>query len=129
MKALFDAIFVKYLASTLPTLLTALYNTIADDEAEFPYAVVQVVNGNANDFASGEHFTEDWLIQFNLFEKGPNMSALLTVLTALTGTFDSCTLVVAGYDFLSCRREGILQGWVEKVWGINVTYRIKARAL
>ena len=127
MKALFDAIFVKYAASTLSNFLTALYNTEADDRAEFPYAVLQVVNGKTDEFASGEHYTEDWLIQFNLFDKSADMSALLEAYAALTTAFDSCMLVIAGQTFLSCRREGTLQTRVEDVWQINVTYRVKVR--
>ena len=129
MKALYDAIFVKYAASTLPNLLTVLYNTEADANAQFPYAVVQVVSGVPGDFASGENFTENWLVQFNLFQRGPNMTDLLIVFSALIAAFDSATLAVSGYNFLSCRREGVLQTKEEGVWGINVTYRIKARVL
>lgn len=129
MKALFDAIFAKYAASVLPTLLTKLYNTEADADAQFPYAVLQLVVGGADDFATGEHFTEDWLIQFNLFEKGPNMVALLAAYAALLDAFDSKTLTVAGYQFLSCRRPpgSTLQTKVEGVWQITVTYRVKVR--
>ncbi len=128
MKNLYDAIFVKYAASDVPNTLTKLYNTEADEDAEFPYAVLQVVSGAADDFASGEHYTENWLIQFNLFERGPNMTLLLTALAALVTAFDSCTLAVSGYQFLSCRRVNILQTKVEGVWQINVSFRIKLRS-
>lgn len=129
MKALFDAIFAKYAASVMPTLLTELYNTEADANAEFPYAVLQVVSGVTADFASSEHYTENWLVQFNLFEKGANMSALLDAFAALISTFDSVVLTVAGFHFLSCRREGTLQTRVEGVWQINTTFRIKLRKI
>lgn len=129
MKALFDAIFAKYAASALPNLLTKLYNTEAEPNAEFPYAVLQMVVGSADDYASGESFTDNWLVQFNLFEKGPNMSALLDAYAALTTAFDSATLEVAGYNFLSCRRPpgSTLQTKIEGVWQITVQYRIKVR--
>lgn len=128
MKALYDAIFVKYAASDLPNLLTKLYNTEAEANAEFPYAVVQLVSGVTADFASGEHFSENWLVQFNLFERGTNMAELLVAFAALIATFDSATLAISGYTFLSCRREGVLQTKDEGVWQINVSYRIRARA-
>lgn len=129
MKALYDAIFVKWAASSLPSLLTVLYNTRADDNAEFPYGVVQVVNGVTGDFATDEHYSDIWLIQFNLFQRGSNMTDLLVAFAALIDTFDSATLAVSGYKFLSCRREGVLQTEEEGVWQINVTYRIKVRAI
>lgn len=135
MKALYDAIFVKYGASTLPDLLIALHNTKAVNlepgkEVEFPYAVVQVVNGNVIDFATGEHFTTDWFVQFNLFEKGPNMNVILEAFSRLTATFDSCTLVVDGTTFLSCRRApGIRQTEDKGVWQINLAYNIRVRSI
>lgn len=128
MKALFDAIFVKYAASDLPNLLTELHNTKAE-EPEFPYAVVQIVNGVSDDFATGESYTDNWLVQFNLFERGDNMDVLWDVFAALRTAFDSATLAVSGYAFLSCRRENVLQTREESVWQINVTYRIRVRAI
>lgn len=130
MKALFDAIFVKYAASDLPNLLTELYNTEAE-EPEFPYAVVQMVVGSAIDYATGESKTDDWLVQFNLFEKGPNMNVILDAYATLTAAFDSTTLAVSGYNFLSCRRPpgSVLQTKEEGVWQINCSYRIKVRAI
>ena len=91
MKNLYDAIFVKYAASDVPNTLTKLYNTEADEDAEFPYAVLQVIVGTADDYASGEHYTENWMVQFNLFERGPNMTLLLTALAVLVTAFGSST--------------------------------------
>lgn len=130
MKAIYDAIFDKYVESSLPIILTALYNTEADEIVDFPYAVVQIVNGNAIDFATGEHFTTEWLMQFNLFEKGPNMNVILDAFSILIATFDSCTMIVDGYTFLSCRRApGVRQTKIEGVWQITVPYSIKVRSL
>ena len=130
MKELFDAIFAKYNASSVPAHLTALYNTEADSNAQFPYAVLQLVVGGAADFASGEHYTENWLVQFNLFEKGPNMAAILEAFAALITAFDSTSLAIAGHKFLSCRRPpgSTRQTKVEGVWQITVQFRIEARA-
>ncbi len=126
MKALFDAIFAHYNATALK-LAVPLYNTEASAETEFPYAVLQLVSGVTADFATGENFTENWLVQFNLFDKSADMSALLEAFAVLISAFDSTTLTIAGQAFLSCRREGVLQTRVEKVWQINITYRVTAR--
>ncbi len=131
MKSLFDAVFAHYNASTLPDLLTKLYNTEADADAEFPYAVAQLVVGSPVDHASGQHYTEDWLIQFNLFDDKPNMTALLGVYDVLTAAFDFAALTIAGYNFLSCVRPpgSTRQGKQEGVWQINVQYHVKARVI
>ncbi len=130
MKALFDAIFVHYNATALGAALP-LHNTEAPAETPFPYTVLQLVVGSPEDFATREHFTEDWLIQFNLFDNAPDMSALLEAYATLISAFDFAGLTIAGYDFKSCVRPpgSTLQTKVEKVWQINVTYRVKARVL
>ena len=125
MKALFDAVFAHYEAADLSM---PLFNTEAPAGTEFPYAVVQLVSGVADDFASDEHYTENWLIQFNLFDKSGDMSALLGLFATLLTAFDFAALSIAGYTFLDCTRQSILQTRVEEVWQLNVTYRIKARA-
>lgn len=131
MKALFNAVFVHYNASSASNLLTKLYNTEADADAEFPYAVAQLVVGSPKEFASGQHFTEDWLLQFNLFDDAANMSALLDAYAAIVAAFDFGALTIAGYTFLSCVRPpgSTLQGKDEGVWRITVQYRIKARVI
>ncbi len=129
MKALFDAIFAQWLAAGAPLSLLALFNTEADDRTEFPYGVVQVVSGTPTDHATGAHYSESWLIQFNLFDKTPDMSSLLEKYAALTAAFDFATLTIAGYTFLSCVRETTLQTRVEDVFQINVIYRVTARVL
>ena len=125
MKALFDAIFAHFETSG-PSL--PLFNTEASAGTEFPYAVVQLVSGVADDFASDEHYTENWLVQFNLFDKSGDMSALLGLFATLITAFDFAALTIAGYTFLDCVRQSVLQMRVEEVWQLNVTYRIKARA-
>ncbi len=131
MKALFNAVFSHYNASGASELLTKMYNTEADSDAEFPYVVMQMVVGSPDDFASGQHFTEDWLIQFNLFDDAADMSALLEAYAAVTAAFDFAALTIAGYTFLSCVRPpgSTLQGKDDGVWRITVQYRIKARVV
>ncbi len=128
MKALFDAVFAHYNATGL-VLAVPLHNTEAPAKTEFPYAVVQLVSGTPVEFASAEHYTESWLIQFNLFDNQPDMSALLEAYATLVSAFDFAALTIAGHTFLSCVRAGTLQTMVEKVWQLNVSYRVKARAI
>ncbi len=128
MKSLFDAIFAHYEASG-PSL--PLFNTKAPAETEFPYVVLQFVVGSPEDFASEKHFTENWHVQFNLFDKASDMSVLLEAYAALTTAFDFAALTIEGYTFLSCVRPpgSTLQTQVEEVWQINVSYNIEARVL
>ncbi len=131
MKAMFDAVFAHYNAAGAPLTTLALYNTEADDKAEFPYSVVQLVVGSPDDRASGGHYTEEWTIQFNLFDRNSDLSNLLTAYTALLAAFDLAALTVVGYNFLSCVRPpgSMRMTKVEGVWQINVIYEIKARAI
>lgn len=128
MKALFDAVFSHFEDAGLPL---PLFNTEAPAETEFPYAVLQLVVGSPEDFASGKHFTESWPVQFNLFDDASDMSSLLETYAALTTAFDFAALTLEGYTFLSCMRPpgSTLQTRVDGVWQINVTYDIKARVL
>ena len=137
MKALDEAIYAAYAASTLATtpMITAMYNTEADDKAVMPYAVFQLVNGNTNEGATGPRFTEDMLLQFNIFSKSPALSneaaplvyGLWAIETALKLCYDFAALTVGGYDTLSCVRESSMMTRVEKVWMANIQYRIKLR--
>ncbi len=131
MKALFDTVFAHYLAAGAPLTTLALYNTEADDRADFPYSVLQLVVGSPEDRASGGHYTEEWTIQFNLFDESADLTILLEAYAALTARFDLAALTIAGYTFLSCVRPpgSTLMAKVEGVWQINVTYVVKARAL
>jgi len=125
-KALFDGIFAAYAASTVPTYLTALYQTEADPRAVFPYGVFQMVVDTPADFAT-RGFTENNLVQFNLFDDAPDMTRLLEAYVALRAAFDFAALTVVGTTVLSCVWESTLQTRVEKVWQINVQYRVETR--
>ena len=138
MKVLDEAIYAAYAASTLATtpLVTALYNTEAADDAVFPYIVFQLINGNTTEGATGPTFTEDMLLQFNIFSKNPALSneagppivyGSWVIEAALKLCYDFAALIVGGYDTLSCVRESTMQTRDKKVWQVNVTYRIKLR--
>ncbi len=131
MKALFDTVFAHYRGAGAPLTALALYNTEADDRADFPYSVLQLVVGSPEDRATGGHYTEEWTIQFNLFDDNADGSDLLAAYTALLARFDLAALTIDGYTFLSCVRPpgSTLMGKVEGVWQINVTYIVRARAI
>ena len=131
MKALFDTVFTHYLAVGPPLTDLTLYNTEADDRAEFPYSVVQLVVGSPEDRASGGHYTEEWTIQFNLFDENSDGSDLLAAYTALLARFDLAALTIDGYTFLDCVRPpgSTRMTKVEGVWQITVIYVVRARAL
>jgi len=126
---LYQSIYDAFEASTLHTtpLITDLYLIEAPDDAVFPYAVVQLVNGKTDDFSSGRTFSENMLIQFNLFSKTPDAAEILDIFAGLILCYDFADLTVGGYSTLSCVREFSMQTRLEKVWQINVTYRIKLR--
>ena len=135
MEVVAEAIYAQYVASTLATtpLITGMYNTEAPENAVYPYAVYQLVNGNTNDGATGPRFTEDILLQFNLFSDNPILKTvgavigLWTIEAALKLAYVFAALTVAGYDTLSCVRESTMQTRVEKIWQINIQYRLKLR--
>ena len=124
MQDLFDIIYAAYAAGGAAILLSALYNTEAPPDAEFPYAVMQVVNSKTDDFASNRAYTDNTLIQFNFFDKRSKCDHLLAAVSAFKVTFDFAALGAA----LSCVRENTLQSFNDGIWQINVTYRIKWRS-
>jgi len=127
MKALFEAIRSHYNDSAVSELSTGMYLTQAPAESVFPYVVTQLVSGVADDFASGSAFSENSLVQFNLFDDAPSMSRLLEIYAALRTAFDFAALTVVGTTALSCVWEAVLQTKIEEVWMINVLYRTKTR--
>lgn len=126
MKALFDAIYDKYVIDG-EYGLTALYNTEADDEAVYPYATFSLISATS-ELAD---FTEDWencLIQFNLFDDGSGCDSKSTDINAayklLKTAFHKFDLVIVGYDTISLIKEVANLIRVEKVWQYNVSFRI-----
>ena len=138
MQVLDEAIYAAYAASTLATtpMIAALYNTEADAGAVFPYIVFQAVNAKPIEGATGPTFTEDMLLQFNIFSRNPALSNEAgppivyggwSIEAALKLCYDFAALAVGGYDTLSCVRESVMQTRDNKVWMINIQYRIKLR--
>lgn len=124
---LFEAIFNRYLASTLKDSLTALYNTEAPANAVYPYGVFALPSDAPDSFASNKMFVENCLLQFNLYDNEPLVTRLLQAYTALKAAFDFAPLAVTDYTTLSCVREGTVRSKVEKIWQFNVIYRVKLK--
>ncbi len=111
-------------------MVTDLYHTQADDDAVMPYIVMQLVNGQVDQHATEKNFTEDVLVQFNIFDNRTSMggaTGTMVILDALFTCYDFAALSVSGYYVEGCVRENTTQTKVEDVWQINVTYRIKIR--
>ncbi len=121
MKVVFNAVFNKWTADGKYGL-TEMYNTVADDEAVFPYATVSLIN-DLPDWTFTED-SEDCLIQFSIFDDDPLSSDILDAAKALTDAFDKFDLEVVGYSTVSLTREPANLTQVEKVWQYIVTYRI-----
>lgn len=121
MKELFDAIWDKFVADGKYGL-TQLYNTVADDEAVFPYVTMSLIS-DLPDWTFTED-SEDCLIQFSIFDDDPQCSDTLDAAKALTDAFDKFNLDVTGYSTVSLAREPANLTQVEKIWQYIVTYRL-----
>ncbi len=122
MKALFDAIYDKFIADGKYGL-TALYNTEADSEAVFPYGVFSLVGatGELADFTTDQ---ENTLIQFNLFDDDPKSTAVNAAAKAIKTAFHKFDLIIAGSETISLLKEVANLIRVEGVWQYNISFRI-----
>lgn len=119
---LFNAIYNRYLATTLNDKITALYNTKADDEAVFPYGTFSLVS-DIPEWTFDENF-ENCIIQFALFSEDDTCDEVLDAAVALKAAFDFFDLVVADHITVSLTRMVSNLTRIEKVWRYNVSYRI-----
>ena len=123
MNALFDAIWARFAGSPLAAILTALYNTEADDGAVYPYGVVKLPSNVPGDGEFGVDW-EDFLITFTFYDDATTMTVLGDAFEALKVLFDHHDLVVAGYETITMEREPANLIRVEQVWQYDVTYRL-----
>ena len=121
MKVLFEAIYARWLSEG-KLGLSQLYNTVADDDAVFPYGVF-TTNITSDDPGFGEE-GEDCLIMFVLFSKETLATELCEVFEALKVAFDKHDLVIVGYETISLTREPANMIRIEKVWQYSVTYSL-----
>lgn len=122
MKVLFDAVYNKFIADGKYGL-TALYNTEADSEAVYPYAVMSLVSA-----VPEWTFTEDGencILQFNLFDDDPKSTDINAAFTALDAKFHKKTLTIDGIGSTSMTREVANLFKIEKRWQYNISYRIE----
>jgi len=119
---LFEAIYNRYLATTLADKITKLYNTEADSEAVMPYGTFSLAS-DVPDWTFTEKF-EECLIQFTLVSETVLCDEVLDAVVALKAAFDFFDLVVVGFTTVSMTRGVGNLIRVEKKWQYNVVYRI-----
>jgi len=123
MKVLFDAIFARYQATSLFSALTAMYNTVADEKAVFPYCVFSLPS-DTQDWTFTEQ-SEDCLIRFNLFSRTTLATEVCDLFELLKAAFDFAELSITGFQQVSLVREpGVTLFKIDDVWQYTVVYRI-----
>ncbi len=95
---LFNAIYGKLAGSALAgTIGTKLFDTVAKEGAEFPYAVFQVVSGFP-EYTFTENF-ENASWQFSLFSSESSTTEILGMYNNLITLYDECSLTVTGMQW------------------------------
>lgn len=122
MTDLFTAIMIRYAAVPLKDSLTSLWNTLAPQDAVFPYGVFQLIS-DVPDWTFTEDF-ENILLQFNLFSDTSNPVQICALFELLKTAFDFLELSIANYETVSMIRENAILTRIESVWQYNVTYRV-----
>lgn len=122
MTDLFVAIYTRYLDTALASSLTALHNTLAPEDAVFPYGVFSLIS-DVPDWTFSENL-ENCLVQFNLFSNTVDATEICALFTLLKTAFDFFDLTIANYETVSLTRANSILTRVERVWQYNVTYRI-----
>lgn len=125
MTDLFAAIITYYSTDPLEplaSLLTGLYNTLAPQEAVFPYGVFSLISDVA-DWTFSENF-ENCLLQFNLFSGKSDPVEICALFELLKTAFDFLELDIANHETISMIRENAILTRLEDVWQYNVTYRV-----
>ena len=106
--------------------LTALYNTEADDDADYPYCVFSQID-DTPDFTFTEDF-EDVLIQFVLYsdeKSSVQVNALFGLIKGVPADgegFDFLDINISNYDAVSLVREGATLIREKQIWEYAVTY-------
>jgi len=120
MKTLFDAISARW---TAIVGATPLYNTEADDEAPYPYGVVNIID-DTPDWTFTED-SENIMFQFNIFSDADADTTLLAIFELVKTAFDKFDLVIAGVTTISLKRGPAYLQRVDGIWQVNVTYMIE----
>jgi len=128
MKDLFRAVYDHYTGDPLSDSLTAMYNTEAPYDAEFPYAIFSLVS-NTQDFTFTEDF-ENCLVQIDLFSDKSSPEEICNLYELLKGDptigegFDFLELSIENYETVSLVRENATLIRLEGIWQYTVTYRV-----
>lgn len=125
MKALFAAIYSKFVGSELePLILGGMHNTISPEGEIFPIVVFQVVSA-IPDWTFSEDF-ENILLQFNIFDKAQSPLGICNDYEALVALYDDCVLLVSGWENISMQREdhNLARDEENGVWQYSIQYRI-----
>lgn len=131
MKALSQAIFSKLSGSLLDTDINGrLYKGQADDGAEFPYAVYQIVS-DVPERTFTERF-ENVLIQFSLFSAASGSTEIEDMFSHLKALYDECSLSITGYTLNWMRMSNAVQmtdevtttNGTQKVWVYHVDFEV-----
>lgn len=122
MTDLFNALYTAYEASGLASPLSAFHNTLAPEDAVFPYGVFSLIS-NVPDWTFTENL-ENCLIQINLFSNTVKATEVCALFTLLKTTFDFLDLTIANYETISMIRENAILTKVEDVWQYNILYRV-----
>lgn len=122
MTDLFTAIMTRYSAVDLSSTLTGLYNTLAPQDAVFPYGTFSLIS-NVSDWSFSDKY-EECLIQFNIFSDESSATVVCNAFELLKTAFDFYELSVANYDTVSMIRESAILTKTDDVWQYSVTYRI-----
>ena len=120
-----DSFFQSASAATFRAALRGgLHNLEAPQGVTFPFGTFQLISAVPDHFASNKNFIENCLVQFNLFSKKRTMAELLDIYDKLISCFDFLALIITNYTTKSCVRESTVSMRIEKVWQMNVAYRI-----
>jgi len=120
--ALFSAIYARYLTTPLADKITALYNTEAGEDADYPYGVFSLPS-NVPDGTFTEDY-EDYLVQFVLYSKKTLSTEVLEAFGALKAAYDKHDLVISNAVTISLERESAILIRVEEIWRYAITYRL-----
>lgn len=124
MTDLFIAIMTRYADEEvlLSNSLTNLHNTLAPQDAVFPYSVFSLIS-DVPDWTFGENL-ENILLQFNLFSSNSSPVQICALFELLKTAFDFLELSIDNYETIYMVRENAILTRIEKIWQYNVTYRI-----
>ena len=108
MTDLFAAIMIRYAdeAVLLSDSLTALYNTLAPQDAVFPYGVFSLIS-DVPEWTFSENL-ENILLQFNIFSDTSDPVEICALYELLKTAFDFFDLPIANYETVSMIRENAI---------------------